>query len=232
MCQNPKCLRATRAVKVTWRRSWYDGGGNTMPGTCTWKELFVTTESHTNQSDPCSGSVPCAFFCVICARNRSCVKTVFGTRHSNALSLTRCFSWPSTRFVTIDPMTLYIIHLHHWLEPERNSDTRVTFLPDSFSERLCVFRKRQQRVVTAATLNPGSRVSSQWSVDYFLAELCVSNGSFPVLCQWSDLLKRVQFCRCTLCICVARIPIFCFVHTALNLFCKQACPCFHCVDPR
>ena len=40
--------RAARVVKMMWRRSWYDDGGNTMPGTSnTTTELFVTTGSGT-----------------------------------------------------------------------------------------------------------------------------------------------------------------------------------------
>ena len=34
--------------------------------------------------------------------------------------------------------------------------------------------------VAAASLNPDSLESSQYSVDHFEGELCVSDGSFPV----------------------------------------------------
>ena len=46
--------------------------------------------------------------------------------------------------------------------------TRDVFLPDYFLERLCV------------TLNYDSCVSSRCTVEYFFAELCVPDGSFPV----------------------------------------------------
>ena len=58
---------------------------------------------------------------------------------------------------------------------------------------LCVHRKRQNHLVTTATLIPDSSVSSQCSVDYFLARLCVSNGMHPSLCQWSEPLRSMQF---------------------------------------
>ena len=53
MGQNQKCI-----LKVTWRRSWYDGGGNTMLGTC-------ARRSGTNELDPGSVSVPSHLFFVL-----------------------------------------------------------------------------------------------------------------------------------------------------------------------
>ena len=50
-------------------------------------------------------------------------------------------------------------------------------------------------LVKQQTLNPDSRVSSQRPFSYFFAILCVSDGTLPNLCQWSEPLQNVQYCR-------------------------------------
>ena len=105
-------------------------------------------------------------------------------------------------------MTLYKTHNLHFDYPEHNSYTCFTSMPDScLRETLYVYHKRQSHFVTAAMLNPDSRVSSQCTEAYFFARLCVSNGIRPRLCQWREPLRSVQLCRCTPCLCGARITI-------------------------
>ena len=74
-------------------------------------------------------------------------------------SSTQCFSCPSTRFVNIDPMTLYIIHYVHVDSVIQSTDsyTRVTFLPDSSSERDFVCLSQE-----ATTFCYGSKVESRF----------------------------------------------------------------------
>ena len=60
--------------------------------------------------------------------------------------------------------------------------------------------KGKNILVTAATVNPDSRVSSQCSADHF-------QGETLRVWRYPSQLESVQFCRCTLCLYVARITI-------------------------
>ena len=101
MCQNQKCMRATRAVKMTWSRSWHDGGGNTVSWNLdTTMELFVTTGYGTKQLDPGSVSVAISFLFQK-KKCSQCTKRVLRQENFWCTSKHCCFLHP-VFFVTID----------------------------------------------------------------------------------------------------------------------------------